>query len=89
MFHHEFRTIPDATARMQTKQFAFVPSISFLCLLPSQSGVKQLPTGNIELSAENAELFAKLQRGQTNFTEAMKLFRKRSKGDELGDKEEG
>jgi hypothetical protein len=72
----QFRSIPSATALLQTKQFAHILPINFLCLLSAVP--KLLPTG-LELGAEDSERFKKLATGEAKFDDAMKLFRKRGK----------
>ncbi|KAF8207331.1 hypothetical protein K438DRAFT_1962263 [Mycena galopus ATCC 62051] len=83
----QFRSIPLATAVVQTKQFAHIPPIQFLCLLSAPA--RLIPTG-IELTQEDAARFKSLTGGLGKFNEAMKLFRKRGKkkaaaGGESGD----
>ncbi|KAJ7602998.1 hypothetical protein DFH06DRAFT_1350726 [Mycena polygramma] len=70
------RSIPSATAILQTKQFAHVPPINFLCLLSAVP--KLLPTG-LELGADDSERFKKLSMGLNKFDDAIKLSRKRGK----------
>ncbi|KAJ7907834.1 hypothetical protein B0H13DRAFT_1618080, partial [Mycena leptocephala] len=72
----QFRSIPSATALLQTKQFAHILPINFLCLLSAVP--KLLPTG-LELGAEDSERFKKLATGEAKLNDAMKLFRKRGK----------
>ncbi|KAJ7693090.1 hypothetical protein B0H17DRAFT_873689, partial [Mycena rosella] len=72
----QFRSIPMATAVLQTKQFAHIPSINFLCLL--SAAPKIVPTG-LELGAEDSERFRTLSRGLNGFNAAMTLFRKSGK----------
>ncbi|KAJ7914140.1 hypothetical protein B0H13DRAFT_1537995, partial [Mycena leptocephala] len=71
-----FRSIPTATAVVQTKQLAHIPPSNFLCLLSAPP--KPAPTG-LELTPEDSERFKTLSRGLVKFEEAMKLFRKRGK----------
>lgn len=72
----QFRSIPTSTAILQSKQFAHIAPIDFLCLLSSVP--KLVPTG-LELAAEDSECFKKLSAGFSKFSDAMKLFRKRGK----------
>ncbi|KAJ7320998.1 hypothetical protein DFH08DRAFT_713262, partial [Mycena albidolilacea] len=53
----QFRSIPSATAVVQTKQFAHIPPIHFLCLLSAPA--RLIPTG-IELIQEDAVRFKTL-----------------------------
>ncbi|KAJ7827971.1 hypothetical protein B0H14DRAFT_3719732 [Mycena olivaceomarginata] len=72
----QFRSIPSATAVVQTKQFALIPPIYFLCLLSAPA--RLIPTG-IELTQEDAVRFKTLAGGLEKFKEAIKLFRRRRK----------
>ncbi|KAJ6456899.1 hypothetical protein C8R45DRAFT_781144, partial [Mycena sanguinolenta] len=72
----QFRSIPTSTAVLQTKQFAHIAPISFLCLL---SAVPKLGPTGLELGPEDSELFKKLSRGFDTFVAAMVLSRKRGK----------
>ncbi|KAJ7722682.1 hypothetical protein B0H16DRAFT_1334577, partial [Mycena metata] len=77
----QFRTIPTATAMLQTKQLAHILPINFLCLLSTSP--KVLSTG-LELSAEDSEHFKTLAGAVDKLNAALKSFRKRGKvaGDE-------
>ncbi|KAJ6613242.1 hypothetical protein B0H10DRAFT_1806002, partial [Mycena sp. CBHHK59/15] len=95
VFEHQyaaqFRSTPTATAMLQTKQFAHLPSINILCLLSKPP--KVLPTG-LELALEDADRFKKLNGGLDKFHKAMVLFRKHSKkgqaaGEGSGDEGDG
>ncbi|KAJ6608153.1 hypothetical protein B0H10DRAFT_1955618 [Mycena sp. CBHHK59/15] len=73
-----FQGIPTATSFLQTKQFAHIPSINFLCILSKTP--KLTPTG-LELFPEDAERFKKLQGGSESsmkpwyyFTSAEKMW---------------
>ncbi|KAJ6576299.1 hypothetical protein B0H10DRAFT_2199108 [Mycena sp. CBHHK59/15] len=77
----QFRSIPTSTAILQSKQFAHIVPINFLCLLSSVP--KPVPTG-IELAPEDSETFKKLSAGFSTFVDAMKLFRKRGKNAAVG-----
>ncbi|KAJ6523219.1 hypothetical protein DFH09DRAFT_877104, partial [Mycena vulgaris] len=72
----QFRAIPTATAMLQTKQYAHIPPIHFLCLL--MSAPKGVPTG-LELCPDDVARFKILTKGTNRFQEAMKLFRKTEK----------
>ncbi|KAJ7670785.1 hypothetical protein DFH06DRAFT_980885 [Mycena polygramma] len=72
----QFHAIPTATSVLQTRQFAHIPPINFLCVLSSIP--KLLPTG-LELGAEDSDRFKKLSQGLDKFNTAMTLFRKRGK----------
>ncbi|KAJ6608979.1 hypothetical protein B0H10DRAFT_1954937 [Mycena sp. CBHHK59/15] len=58
VFEHQYAAT--ATAMLQTKQFAHIPSINFLCLLSKSP--KVLPTG-LELEQEDVDRFKKLNGG--------------------------
>ncbi|KAJ6563457.1 hypothetical protein B0H10DRAFT_2115287, partial [Mycena sp. CBHHK59/15] len=64
----QFRSIPTSTAILQSKQFAHIVPINFLCLLSSVP--KPVPTG-IELAPEDSETFKKLSAGFSTFVDAM------------------
>jgi hypothetical protein len=87
----QFRSIPTSTAILQSKQFAHIAPIEFLCLLSSVP--KLVPTG-LELTSPDSERFKKLSAGFPTFVEALKLFRKRGKkmagdlDDGIGEEEE-
>ncbi|KAJ7170332.1 hypothetical protein C8R43DRAFT_853741, partial [Mycena crocata] len=74
----QFRSVPTATAVIQTKQFTRIPPINFLCLL--SAAPKVVPTG-LELTPEDSESqrFKYLARGETKFNAAMTLYRKKGK----------
>ena len=79
MHGRQFRSIPEATSTLQTKQFALLPSHSILCLLdipPKRAG------SGLELAQVDSENFKILLRNEILFQTAMKLFRKRGKGSE-------
>ncbi|KAJ7708424.1 hypothetical protein B0H16DRAFT_1746298 [Mycena metata] len=78
----QFRAIPTATAILQTKEFAHIQPINFLCLLSTSP--KIVPTG-LELGLEDAERFKTLSGGLGKLNEALKLFRKRDKGEDAED----
>ncbi|KAF8239866.1 hypothetical protein L208DRAFT_1236051, partial [Tricholoma matsutake] len=69
----QFHSIPEATSILQTKQFALLSSISFLCLLSSTPNTTAV---GIELAQEDAECFKTLLAGKETFKEAMHLSRK-------------
>jgi uncharacterized membrane protein len=84
----QFRSIPEATSILQTKQFALLGSISFLCLLSSTPVVTAI---GMELTQEDTEHFKILYAAESNFKEAMCLSRKRGRGkqnDGLGEEDE-
>ncbi|KAJ7239510.1 hypothetical protein C8J57DRAFT_1528161 [Mycena rebaudengoi] len=71
VFEHHHATvfsIPTATSFLRTKQFAHIPSINLLSVLSKTPTL--LPTG-LSLFSEDAERFKILQKGVTNFHEAM------------------
>ena len=72
----QFRAIPTSTAMLQTKQYAHIPPIYFLCLLTSAPNV--VSTG-LELCPEDVQRFKILTKGTNRFHDAMKLFRKTGK----------
>ncbi|KAK6984308.1 hypothetical protein R3P38DRAFT_2576116 [Favolaschia claudopus] len=72
----QFRSIPTATAVVQTKQFAHIQPYQFICLLSGSP--KTIPSG-VELRLEDANRFKLLLRGSAKFEVAKKLFRKRGK----------
>ncbi|KAJ6622556.1 hypothetical protein B0H10DRAFT_1944479 [Mycena sp. CBHHK59/15] len=74
VFEHQYAAT--ATAMLQTKQFAHIPSINFRCLLSKSP--KVLPTG-LELAQEDVDRFKKLNGGLGKFNEAMVLFCKHGK----------
>ncbi|KAJ7812195.1 hypothetical protein B0H14DRAFT_2377696, partial [Mycena olivaceomarginata] len=75
----QFRSIPSATAVVQTKQFAHIPPIHFLCLLSAPA--RLIPTG-IELTQEDAVHFKTLagSRRQLNCSEEGKKESSRGRG---------
>ncbi|KAJ7270574.1 hypothetical protein C8J57DRAFT_1508601 [Mycena rebaudengoi] len=71
VFEHHHATvfsIPTATSFLRTKQFAHIPSINLLSVLSKTPTL--LPTG-LSLFSEDAERFKILQKGVTNFHDAM------------------
>ncbi|KAJ6620818.1 hypothetical protein B0H10DRAFT_2432733 [Mycena sp. CBHHK59/15] len=72
----QFRSIPTATALLQTKQFGHIAPINFLCLL---SAVPKFSSAALELAPEDSDRFKTLSRGLSQFNTAMTLFRKRGK----------
>jgi hypothetical protein len=73
---HHFHHMPIATSRLQTRQFALLPSMRFLSLLSSQPKIHSA-TGTIELSSVDYELFAILKNTTGKLAEAIILSRKR------------
>lgn len=78
MHGRQFRHIPEVTSRLQTKQFALLPSMSFLCLL-SVSPKVHAQSSTLELTQEDSDRFKTLDQGTAMFKDAMKLSRKRGK----------
>ncbi|KAJ7245055.1 hypothetical protein C8J57DRAFT_1009919, partial [Mycena rebaudengoi] len=72
----QFRSIPTATGVLQTKQFAHIPPVNFLCLL---SAVPKLVPSGLALGADDSDRLKKFSPGLDKFNEAMVLFRKRGK----------
>jgi hypothetical protein len=85
MYSCLFRDHPDATATFQTKQFALLTSIAFLCLLSSMP--KTIPTG-LELAQKDAEQFMEMLSRENIYMDVMKTFRKRGQTSHLEDDEE-
>jgi hypothetical protein len=79
MHGRQFRHIPEMTSRLQTKQFAILPSMPFLCLLSVSLKVHP-KSGTLELTQEDIDRFKALDKGSVKFQAAMKLSRKRGKG---------
>ena len=78
MHGRQFRHIPEVTSHLQTKQFALLPSMSFLCLL-SVSPKVHAQSCTLELTPEDSDRFKTLDQGTAKFKDAMKLSRKRKK----------
>ncbi|KAG2145165.1 hypothetical protein DEU56DRAFT_899942 [Suillus clintonianus] len=87
-FRQYFRSLPDATSIFQCRQFAFLPSTAFLCLLTSAP--KVTPSG-LELVPADVSAFETLHHASPRLTEAAKLFRKRVVNQTVlqGDHDEG
>jgi hypothetical protein len=93
LFQHrlgpQFRSVPDATALFQTRQFLLLSSIQFLCLIDTKLSPQQSTTGMpsfIELLPQDIDRYKALKNGQKELTAALKLSKKRgsaSGGDEL------
>ena len=66
---------PEVTSRLQTKHFALLPSMSFLCLLSVPPKV-HAKSSTLELTQEDSNRFKTLDQG---IGDAMKLSRKRRK----------
>ena len=77
MHGRQFRHTPEATARLQTRQFALLGSMGFLTIFSSRPRIHSM-TGTLELSVEDTELFNALNHGATKFRDAMALSRKRN-----------
>jgi hypothetical protein len=82
MHGRQFRHIPEVTSRLQTKQFAILPSMPFLCLLSVSPKVHSI-SGTLELTQEDIDRFNTLDKGSVKFKAAMKLSRKRGKGADI------
>ncbi|KAJ6555722.1 hypothetical protein B0H10DRAFT_2122627 [Mycena sp. CBHHK59/15] len=59
-YGRQFREIPQATARLQTMQFRFLPPFTFLCRL---SGSPKANGSGLELTLPDANLFQELGTG--------------------------
>ncbi|KAJ6522433.1 hypothetical protein DFH09DRAFT_1421922 [Mycena vulgaris] len=82
----QFRAIPEATSRFQTKHYDLLAPFNFLYRL--HRSVKTNASG-VELAPEDKALFADLQNGIARFNAAVKASRSRKKAAELdGDAEE-
>jgi len=80
----EFRSVPDATAIFQTKQFLFLPdSIQFLCLIETKLSSEITSAPFIELLPRDVDHYKALKSGQKELTAALKLSKKCSGGEEL------
>jgi len=73
------------TSLLQTKQFALLSSITFLCLLSLTLNTTAV---GIELAQEDAEHFKILSAGEQNFKEAMRLSRKHGRGKQNAEEDE-
>ena len=73
----QFRSVPDATAIFQTKQFLLLSSLQFLCLVDTKLSSAQLTASFIELSSEDVDRYRALRDGQKELTAALKLSKKR------------
>ena len=65
------------------RQFALLPSMSFLCLLSLPPKIHT--SGTLELTKEDSNWFNTLEDGVANFQAAMKMSRKRQKAAEEED----
>ena len=82
---HQFHAILEGTSLLQTKQFALLNSITFLCLLsltPNTTAV------GIELAQEDAEHFKILSAGEQIFKKATHLSRKHGQGKQNAEEED-
>ncbi|KAF8797488.1 hypothetical protein BYT27DRAFT_7237241 [Phlegmacium glaucopus] len=77
MYARQFRSVCEATSMFQTKQYLLAPSTQFLCLLDSKISEHQAQGLSIELTQRDLSYFRDLQKGETQFKAAIKLFRKR------------
>ena len=89
LFQHRlgphFRSVPDATALFQTKQFLLLSSIQFLCLIETKLSPQQSSAPFIELSTRDIDHYKALKNGQKELTAALKLSKKRGGVEELDD----
>jgi hypothetical protein len=89
LFQHrlgpQFRSVPDATALFQTKQFLLLSSIQFLCLiekkLPQVPPSQQSPSF-IELLPQDIDRYKALKNGQKELTVALKNSKKHGSGED-------
>ena len=75
MLNGQFQAILEVTSLLQTKQFALLPSHSFLCLLlspPTMHG-----DNSIVLGSQDYIVFSALRAGCTSLSMSMKEFGKR------------
>ena len=79
-----FREHPDATVNFRTKQFAFLASHTFLCLLSSTP--KVVPTG-LEVTRQDAEKFMQMSSEENKLRVAIRLCRKRGQMPDLDEDE--
>ena len=91
LFQHRlgprFRSVPDATALFQTKQFILLSSIQFLCLIDSETKLPQAPPNQqstlfIELLPQDIDSYKALKNGQKELTVALKLSKKHGSGED-------
>ncbi|CAK5278486.1 unnamed protein product [Mycena citricolor] len=73
-----FRSIPTATASLQTLQFAHLPSIAFLCVI---SAPEATPSGLV-LADSEVQRFKSLALGKAKFALALSNFNKRVRAEE-------
>jgi len=66
----QFRHVPEATSRFQTKHYHILPPFTFLCRLRETLTVN---TSGVELSAEDKFLFTDLQMGLVVSTQPLRL----------------
>ncbi|KAJ6611656.1 hypothetical protein B0H10DRAFT_2223820 [Mycena sp. CBHHK59/15] len=76
----QFRAIPEAMSRFQTKHYHLLPPFTFLCRL---AGAVKTNVMGLELTVEDKVLFADLQNGVGRFNAAVKASRSRKKAAEL------
>ena len=79
----QFRSVPDATAIFQTKQFLLLSSLQFLCLVDTKISPHQLFTSFLELLPEDVDRYRALREGQKELTTAIKLSKKRGGAQDL------
>jgi hypothetical protein len=76
MYGPQFRTIPESTAVLQTKQFTILLPLSFISVVSAP--VSSTQTG-IELGARDAIVFRSLQKCQAMLAKVIKNAMKRSR----------
>ncbi|KAJ6632173.1 hypothetical protein B0H10DRAFT_2206574 [Mycena sp. CBHHK59/15] len=76
----QFRHVPEATSRFQTKHYHILPPFTFLCRL---HGTFTVNASGVELSVEDKVLFTDLHNGISRFNTAVKASRSRKKAAEF------
>ena len=84
----QFRSVPDATAIFQTKQFLLLSSLQFLCLIDTKITDAQLAASFIELTPDDVDRYRALRNGEKELTAVIKLSKKRGGGGEDFDLED-
>ena len=77
----QFRSVPDATALFQTKQYLLLSSMQFLSLIETKLSPQQSSTF-IELLPQDVDRYKDLKNGQKELTTALKLSKKRDSGED-------
>lgn len=84
LFQHrlgpQFRSVPDATALFQTKQFLLLSSFQFLCLIETKLPAQQSSMPFIELLPQDIDHYKALKKGQKELTLALKNSKKHGSG---------